>query len=367
MRHYNIPIFIPHLGCPYDCIYCDQKKISAQLKAADNQEIIHIIEQHLQTIAYPAEVELAFFGGNFTSIPADLQETYLHLIQPYIKQGLIQGIRISTRPDCIDPVNLALLRKYGVKTIELGVQSLNDDVLQQSGRRYQAEAVEKSAALIHEWGFQLGIQLMVGLPGDNYERDLETVRRTIRIKPQMVRIYPTLVIAETQLDHLWQAGKYQALDLEEAIHICKDMLLQFMLADIPVIRMGLYPGEELRRDGVVKAGPFHPAFGELVEQAIFREQAILAIKLYHNRFGMAKSLAIYVHERDLSKLLGKKRSNLNLIQQAFALQELHVKTDSPDLRDWIGINKNPADGEPLILTRADYLRAFSGQTSSEIK
>lgn len=359
MRHYNIPIFIPHLGCPYECIYCDQKKISAQMKAADNQEIINIIEQNLSTIPQPAEIELAFFGGNFTSIPTDLQTEYLSLIQPYIQAGRIQGIRISTRPDCIDPAGLALLRRYMVKTIELGVQSLDNEVLKRSGRIYQAEDVEKSTALIHAGGFELGIQLMIGLPGDNYQRDLETVRRTIKLKPQMVRIYPTLVIAGTQLDHLWQAGKYQALELAQAVHICKDMLLQFMRADIPVIRMGLYPGEELRRDGVVKAGPFHPAFGELVEQAIFREQAIAAIKQYNTRFGSADVLTIYVNARDLSKLLGKKRSNLSDIQQTLAIHELRVKTCPHDRRDWIGISKDPPDQEIFILSRAEYLSTLN--------
>ena len=355
MRHCNIPIFIPHLGCPYDCIYCDQKKISARIKAPDDQEIINIIDQHLATIVRPAEIEAAFFGGSFTAIRPDLQENYLRLIQPYIQQDLIQGIRISTRPDCINNQVLDLLYRYGVKTIELGVQSLDNEVLRQSGRIYQAEDVEKSSALIKASGFKLGIQLMVGLPGDNYDRDLETVRRTVAIAPQMVRIYPTLVLTGTKLEQMWQEGKYQALRLEEAVPVCRDMLLQFARAEIPVIRLGLYPGEELRKEGTVMAGPFHPSFGELVEQAIFQEQAVLAVRLYQQRFAHDEHLTLCINERDLSKLLGKKRSNLISIQHSLGLQELKVVTCRHEERDWIGIGNAPAETDKFVLTRAEFL------------
>lgn len=357
MRHYNIPIFIPHLGCPYDCIYCDQKKISAQLQIPGANEVVGIIEQHLQTIPAQAEVELAFFGGNFTAIQPELQKEYLSLIQPYLETGSIQGIRISTRPDCIDAGGLEMLKSYGVKTIELGVQSLNDEVLRLSVRKYKAADVYKSTALINEQGFRLGIQLMVGLPGDNYERDIETVRATIELAPQMVRIYPTLVIDGTELNRWWDEGKYQALTLEEAVHICKDMLLYFTAANIPVIRMGLYPGEELRSEGVVKAGPFHPAFGEQVEQAIFREQACLAIRIYLERYANENCLCLYVQERDLSKMLGKSRSNLSYLRQVFALQELQLKTCREDLRNWIGINHADEEKHLFCLTREEYIKS----------
>jgi histone acetyltransferase (RNA polymerase elongator complex component) len=358
MRHCNIPIFIPHLGCPYECIYCNQKKISAQPKAPDDQEILHIIDQHLATIGRPAEIEAAFFGGSFTAIRPDLQENYFRLVQPYIEQNLIQGIRVSTRPDCIDNRVLELLHKYGVTTIELGVQSLNNEVLCQSGRIYKAEDVERSSALIKSSGFKLGIQLMVGLPGDNYDRDMETVRKTVAIAPQMVRIYPTLVITDTKLEQMWRKGKYQALTLEEAVFICRDMLLQFARADIPVIRLGLYPGEELCKKGTVLAGPFHPSFGELVEQAIFREQAIMAVRLYQQRYDHGDYLTLCVNERDLSKLLGKKRSNLISIQHSLSLQGLNILTCHNEERDWIGIVNNSAGTDKFVLTRAEFLHSL---------
>jgi len=362
MRHYNIPIFIPHLGCPYDCIFCDQKKISAQQQVPGSAEIVAIIEQHLRTIPDPAEVELAFFGGSFTAIQNELQQEYLSIVQPYLKSGRIQGIRISTRPDCITAEGLEMLKHYGVKTIELGVQSLNDEVLRSAGRRYKAENVYQSAALIHERGFQLGIQLMIGLPGDHYERDIQTVKDTIRLAPQMVRIYPTLVIAGTALESLWQDGQYQALTLEEAITICQDMLLHFTAADIPVIRMGLYPGEELLNGGVIKAGPFHPAFGELVEQAIFREQAMMAIKLHAQRFGKAENLYLYVNERDLSKMLGQQRKNLAALRQTLGLRDLRVKTCHDDLRNWIRVSSSEAEVDFISLTRMDFIKGLQNRS-----
>lgn len=355
MRHYNIPIFIPHLGCPYDCIYCDQKKITAQSEAAGHHQILNIIDRHLATIIRPAEIEVAFFGGNFTALHHDLQASYLRLLQPYLEQKLIQGVRISTRPDCIDEHILNLLYSHGVKTIELGVQSLNNEVLHQTGRNYQAEDVEKSSILIKQAGFELGIQLMVGLPGDSYVRSMETTRKAVALAPQMVRIYPTLVIAGTKLEQMWQAGKYQALTLETAIPICRDMRLQFDRAQIPVIRMGLYPGEELRQEGTVKAGPFHPAFGELVEQAIFHEQALLAITLFRQRFGRQESLTIGINQRDLSKLLGKKRSNLESIQHSAGLQVLNVQTDQQLAKNEVSISRDSSPAEKTILTRTEFL------------
>lgn len=359
MRHYNIPIFIPHLGCPYDCIYCDQRTIAAQTEAPDSRQILQIIDRHLATINPPAEIEAAFFGGSFTAISPDLQEEYLGLVQPYLEQNLIQGIRLSTRPDCIDAAVLERLRRYGVTTVELGVQSLDDEVLRKSGRIYSAATVEKSCALIKAGGFKLGVQLMVGLPGDDYRQDLETARRTVAIGPQMVRIYPTLVLAGTPLERMWEEGRYQALTLEEAVPVCRDMLLQFDQAGIPVIRLGLYPGEELRREGVVKAGPFHPSFGELVEQAIFKQQALLAIELCRRDFTPGDDLTLAVNERDLSKLLGKNRGNLADIQRGAELRELNVIPRQDEARNWISVRDGADEnGREFILTRTEFLQTI---------
>jgi histone acetyltransferase (RNA polymerase elongator complex component) len=258
MRHYNIPIFIPHLGCPFDCIYCDQKKIAAQVGVPAIGEVKETIDVHLSTIPADAEVEVAFFGGSFTAVDKGLQAQYLEAVQDYIKDGRVAGIRLSTRPDFINQDILDFLAFYGVKTIELGVQSMDDGVLQASARSYTSADVIKSSRLIRQRQFDLGVQLMIGLPGDNRQLDIETTRRVIDLHPRQVRIYPTLVISGTHLQTMLDRGDYRPLSLQEAIDTCKEMSLMFQAHHIRVIRMGLYPGEGLRSPGVVAAGPFHP-------------------------------------------------------------------------------------------------------------
>jgi histone acetyltransferase (RNA polymerase elongator complex component) len=355
MKHYNIPIFIPHLGCPYDCIYCDQKKITAQQETPDILQMINTIEANLQTIPREAKVEVAFFGGNFTAVDRKLQEDYLGAVQPYLQKGRVQSIRISTRPDCIDGPILDMLTLYGVKMIELGVQSLSDKVLQASARNYKTEDVFKSSHLIRERQIDLGIQLMIGLPQDSYAMDMETTRQTIALRPQAVRIYPTLVIAGTALEAMWKRGDYEPLSMEDALSTCRDMLLLFQEENIRVIRMGLYPGEELRRDGVIQAGPFHPSFGELVEQTIFKQQALVALRQYFERFGFQNKINLHVHSRDLSKMIGNKQKNLLGLRQELALESLKVKADLFFDRDWIGVSADGNDVQ-LLLSREEFTK-----------
>lgn len=334
-KHVNIAIFIPHLGCPFSCIYCNQKTIAAQEHVPDADEVQAIIEQCLPTIPAGVVPELAFFGGNFTTIDFSRQKAYLEAVRPYLDRGLVQGIRISTRPDGISAAILTYLQDYGVETIELGVQSLNDEVLRASARGYSAADVFKSARLIQDYGFQLGLQFMVGLPGDDREKDLFTTAEAIRLQPQMVRIYPTLVLRDTVLEQMWRQGRYTALTLEEALEICTEMVLAFEAHGIPVIRLGLHPGEELRQEGAILAGPFHPAFGERVEQRIFLEQASMAIKQVLSGHPHVRVLDLYAEERDLSKLIGYKRQNLLQLQQDFALSQLNVKTIIDQQKNWV--------------------------------
>lgn len=334
-KHVNIAIFIPHLGCPFSCLYCNQKTIAAQDHVPDAQEVQAIIEQCLPTIPTGVVPELAFFGGNFTTIDPSQQKAYLEAVRPYLDRGLVRGIRISTRPDGISAAILSYLKDYGVETIELGVQSLNDEVLRASARGYSAADVFKSARLIQDYGFQLGLQFMVGLPGDDKEKDLFTTAEAIRLQPQMVRIYPTLVLKGTALEQMWRQGRYTALNLEEALQICAEMVLAFEAHGIPVIRLGLHPGEELRQEGTILAGPFHPAFGERVEQLIFFEQASMAIEQVLAGHPDVRALDIYVEEHDLSKLIGYKRQNILQLQQDFTLSQLSVKTISDSQKSWV--------------------------------
>lgn len=353
-RHYNIPVFIPHLGCPYNCIYCDQKKISAQLNVPGEDETREIIEKHLETIPVAAEVEIAFFGGNFTSVPVELQYEYLQAANPYIKSGRVNSIRISTRPDCIDQAELTLLHKWGVKTIELGVQSLDDKVLKASSRGYLAEDVFKASRLIKKEDFKLGIQLMIGLPGDSPEADIETANRTISLEPDMVRIYPTLVINGTILDSMYRQGAYTPLKLSEAIHTAMHMFLLFQKQGVDVIRMGLQPGEELRSSGTVTAGPFHPSFGELVEQEIFKEQTKLVIEKLFSIYAKYQSLTLYVNPRDISKLIGNRRSNMVYLQELFGCN-MKVKALSGNDLNWIGASPETINKPVISMDRKQFI------------
>ncbi len=353
-RHFNIPIFIPHLGCPYDCIYCDQKIIANQAAAPSFDQVRITIEQHLTTIPAEAWTEVAFFGGSFTAVSPSQQENYLSAVQPFIQQGRIKGIRISTRPDCIDAANLDLLVSYGVSMVELGVQSLSDEVLKASGRGYDSGAVREACTQINSKGLQLGIQLMVGLPGDTPLRDIASAREAVSLQPRAVRIYPTLVLAGTKLAAMHKENRYTPLSLEEAVRITKEMYLVFCRYDIPVIRMGLYPGQELRSPGIVQAGPFHSSFGELVEQAVFQEQAYRAIQSFRASNGAGPELCLYVNPRDMSKLIGHRRSNIIGLSQLLGLERIEVRGCSDQVRGSVGVGQGDAPAR-CLLSRRQYL------------
>ncbi|HEX3011340.1 MAG TPA: radical SAM protein [Syntrophomonadaceae bacterium] len=360
--HVNIPIFMPQLGCPFHCLFCDQQKISSQHQVPGMDETVDTIEQHLATIPPDADTEIAFFGGNFTSLPVLLQEQYLNTVKPFLESGQISSLRVSTRPDCIDQVILRRLRSYGVKTVELGVQSLNDNVLQRSGRGYKAEQVLLSCQMIKDCGLQLGIQLMVGLPGDNLEADLQTIDEVIKLNPAMVRIYPTLVIEGTALEHMYQQGDYTPLVLNEAVKIVALMYMRLQFHKIKVIRMGLQPSEDLLKPGTVVAGPFHPAFGELVEQEVYRLQAVEAINKFISNCGSAKRLVLFVNSREVSKLVGCRRSNLNNLSQYFNLDKLSVRQLHSNNISFIGVASDGKDSPELTYSREEFLAAVTNST-----
>jgi len=271
-KHFNIPVFIPELACPFQCIYCNQKKISGCLTIPSAEEINKIIMDHLATIPEEnSETELAFFGGNFTGLKKVEQETYLKLVQPYIDQGRISGIRISTRPDYINRDVLELLKKYRVKTIELGAQSMDNDVLRLVGRGHTAEDTIAAAKMIRDKGFSLGLQMMIGLPGDTLEKAVYTASKIIELKADNTRIYPALVIKRTRLEELYKTGKYQPLSLDEAVNWSKELLKIFEEANVGVIRIGLHPSEGLLSGEELAAGPFNPSFRELVLTAIWKD------------------------------------------------------------------------------------------------
>ena len=318
-----IPFFIPHAGCPHQCVFCNQKNITGQSSAIDPTEIQQTLRKHLGTNHSPEPVQAAFYGGSFTALPIDAQRTYLEAVQPFIRSGQVQSIRLSTRPDAIHIENLILLQEHHVSIIELGAQSLDDSVLTLSNRGHTAADTVTSVDMIRTRGFSLGLQLMVGLPGDSPEIFSNTITRTIQLKPDFVRLYPALVIKGTPLESLYTAGRYAPLSLDTAIRLCRDALLRFEDAGIDVIRIGLQPTEELERPGTILAGPFHPAFRQLVVSSIFLERMR---ELLMQRVNVEKEVTFQVHSRELSAAIGLRRSNIDMLEKEFGLRKIRFVT-----------------------------------------
>ena len=306
-KHQNIALFVPHQGCPQDCVFCNQARITGQQRESllTEDRVRETIESHLSTISADDVVEVAFFGGSFTGLPRGYQTMLLETAYHYVREGLIKGIRLSTRPDYIKPFILDYLASYGVTTIELGTQSMLQDVLDKTKRGHTVEHTYQATELIKSHGaFQLGMQLLPGLPGDSLEKSLFSAKETARIKPDFVRIYPTLVIKGTELEWEYALGKYQPLTLEEAVEWVASMYLIFLKAEIPVIRMGLHPSEDLREDGTIISGPFHPAFRQLVDGALFDK--LFAELIPQWRVVGAEPALISIHPADETALRGPK-------------------------------------------------------------
>lgn len=274
-KHAIIPIFIPHLGCPCQCVFCNQQKITARTKAVSTDEVRETVERYLSTLADldPSEIEIAFYGGSFTAIPIDAQTAYLEVANEYIDQGRVSSLHISTRPDCIDEEILENLKRYNVSTIELGVQSFSDEVLRLSKRGHDSDTARKAARLIKERGFKLGIQLMIGLPGDSLESCIYSARETAALSPELARLYPTLVIDGTELYDMYEDGSYEALSKEEALLRTKEMYKILHKAGINIMRVGLKSTDIIGGSDLsaINGGTYHPAFRQLVEGEIAYE------------------------------------------------------------------------------------------------
>lgn len=308
MKHYNIPIFIPELACPNRCIYCNQRHISGQLQAVKPEEIEQIIEQHLSTFIRPSFVELAFFGGSFTGIDEKDMITYLKIVQPYIEKGEIKSIRISTRPDYINEKVLDILKQYNVRDIELGAQSLNEEVLAFAKRGHTVKDVENASRLIKDYGFSLGLQMMIGLPLDSVERSKVTAKKILELGAKSTRIYPTLVINNTDLADLYRAGQYKALSLEEAIEWTAEIYKIFSQTDITILRVGLHPSEALIKGEQLLAGPFHVSFKELVLTKLWQEKLA---NIPNN------TKTISVNPREINYAIGYNGVNRKILQEKF--------------------------------------------------
>ena len=320
-----VPVFVPHLGCPHACVFCNQRHITGQLSSATAQSVEEAIRSAdvLPRSAEPRQ--LAFYGGSFTAIPAEQQVELLSAAKRAIDRGDIDRIRISTRPDAIDEEVLARLRQYGVHTIELGAQSLNDEVLSRSRRGHTAQDVKAASEEIREAGFNLILQMMTGLPGDTPDRCVETARQIVSLRPDGVRIYPTVIVKDTELYDLWKSGQYQEHTVEEAVSICAKLVPLFEKAGIPIIRLGLNPTEELSSGSAV-AGAYHPAFGELVKSRILLNKA--RVLLENVQPGSVVTLGIA--PQLLSQMIGQKGINRETLWREFSLSRLNIVSADAD-------------------------------------
>ena len=256
-----IPLFIPHAGCPCACVFCDQKKITGMDTPVTPDDVAREIEEALPWAGEGCQ--LAFYGGSFTAMKPETQETLLGAAEPYLRDGRIESIRLSTRPDAVDPETVARLKAYGVTTVELGCQSMDNRVLMLSGRGHTREDTIRASTLLHQGGLDQVLQMMTGLPGDDGEASVATAKALIALKPQGVRIYPTVVLRNTELHRMMLRGDYQPQSVESAVALCAELYELFLAADIPVIRVGLNPTEELS-GGEAVAGAYDPALGERV-------------------------------------------------------------------------------------------------------
>jgi len=314
-----LPVFLPSLGCREQCLFCNQKAAAKGLPSSSF--VRNFIEASLAEIPYDKndrEKQVAFYGGSFTATHREDQLSYLKEVQPFLTSGLIDSIRISTRPDALDEETLSLLKEYGVKTVEVGVQSMVDEVLFLAKRGHCPEDAVSATLRLKRQGFEVGLQLMIGLPGDTCDRFLQTLDRIIELKPDFVRIHPTLVLKGAPLEILWRDGRYSPLRLDEAVQYLKKGILRLENSSIPVARIGLQPTQELERDYL--AGPYHPAFRQLVDSSIFFDMATSLLQIFEKN-GQAHFLC---HPKEVSNLRGQKNENILKLKKHFKLSEILI-------------------------------------------
>lgn len=324
----NIPIFVPHLGCPHDCVFCNQKKITGQGHEINKAEVIREIEACLKTMKgkrYP--IEVAFFGGSFTGIDEKKQNQYLEIARRYLHDGHIHGIRLSTRPDYISEEIVERLIEYGVTTIELGVQSLDESVLRASNRGHSLLDVHRAVGIIKALGrregthLKLGLQMMIGLPEDSIDKAKHTAHEIISLKPDFVRIYPTVVIKDTELEALYESGHYRAMTVDVATDWLSELMPIFTSSGVPIIRVGLQPTDALTNGGDMIAGAYHPSMGQLAQAKIIRKHLVNRIEKSLKKLPVIKGRRVTVrlsaNSRDWTPFRGEKACNFEFLKTSF--------------------------------------------------
>lgn len=315
-KEYIIPIFIPFLGCPHDCAFCNQVKITNYKDNINKENTIRQINQYLSYFPKNENLkEIAFFGGSFTGLDEKVMISYLEIALNYKKKGIIDRIRLSTRPDYINNSILDILKKYEVDVIELGIQSLDNEILNANERGHSKEDSIMASKLIKDYGFKLGHQIMPGLYKDSFDKAIKTGLESIKMNPDMVRIYPTLVIKDTKLEKLYKEGLYKPLSLDEAIEISSRLYMIYSYKKIPVIRIGLQPTENINEKKDVVAGPFHPSIRQLVETNIHK----IYLEELTSKYKFKNKIKIHVSNREISIIAGNKKANKNYFYKKYGL------------------------------------------------
>ncbi len=322
-KHINVPIFIPHVGCPNGCVFCNQRTISGH-RRFERESVRAELERAFLTVDGSCPVQIAFFGGSFTGIDREDMRFLLGLAYEYIEKGVCDSVRVSTRPDYIDRAVLEELRRYRVATVELGVQSMDDAVLTASRRGHTAQDTERAFALLREYGFETVGQMMIGLPASTREKETETARRIVAMGASAARIYPTVVFAETELHGMMRAGVYEPLTTEDAVSRSAAALSVFVEGGVPVIRLGLQSTELLDSSQGVVGGAYHPALGELVYGRYHRELAERAIDGLRTAGCL---LILRVAPSDVSSFIGQKGANREYLIRKYALRGVRVLPD----------------------------------------
>ena len=334
-KHAIIPIFIPHLGCPNDCVFCNQRKITARTEVPSASDVRRTIEEWLTTLeprhvrngGTIEEIEASFYGGSFTGLPIEDQTMYLSVAKEFLDAGRIDSVHLSTRPDYIDDSILTNLRNYGVETIEIGVQSFDDEVLKASNRGHDSAAVYRAAGMIHDYGFRLGIQLMIGLPGDSMESCIYSAREAARLRPELARLYPTIVLDDTRLLEMYNEGTYKALSRDEAVERTLAMYRILDDAGIYIMRVGLKSTDIIGDGGAINGGTYHPAFRQLVEGRLMRE--LLEEKLADQIFpDDLKYLTVYSNQAWFSNLIGNRAENRRYFEEHYPQIRIRYAVDN---------------------------------------
>lgn len=322
MKTVIVPFFISHQGCPHQCVFCDQKTITGSSGALPAPAELLAAVRAWQRTSGTESVEVAFYGGSFTLLPRQQQQGLLEPLQPLLQSGEVSSIRISTRPDAVDAEAVRFLRESGVSLVELGVQSMDDLTLELADRGHSAQDTIDAFAALRAEGLRVGAQMMPGLPGESARGAIASFRKLLSLRPDLLRIYPAVVLQGTELAGMYQKGSYRPLPLEEAVAICKVMLQDAGRAGIPVIRAGLQPTDELSSGAEVIAGPYHPAFRQLAQG----ERWFDLLQLLTREFSPGAELTLSTSRAELSDVVGQKRRNIIRLEQLsrFSVAAVHA-------------------------------------------